>query len=47
MKNREFSFHIPHKVTDKGERPAVNLECSDAKPECPDANREGIDGNRE
>lgn len=40
MKNREFSFHSPHKVTDKGERPAVNLEC-------PDANWEGIDGNRE
>ena len=37
----------PAQSTDKGERPAVNLECSDAKLECPDANWEGIDGNRE
>lgn len=40
MKNREFSFHSPHKVTDKGECPAVNLER-------PYANREDVDGNRE
>lgn len=37
----------PAQRTDKRERPAVNLEYSDAKLECPDANREGIDGNRE
>lgn len=44
----------PAQRTDKGERPAVNLECPDAKQECPDAKqewsdakREGIDGNRE
>lgn len=37
----------PAQRTDKGERPAVNLECSDAKLEWSDANREGIDGNRE
>ena len=37
----------PAQCTDKGERPAVNLDCPDAKLEWSDANREGIDGNRE
>ena len=35
MKNREFSFHSPHKITDKGECPAVNLECPYANREAP------------
>ena len=37
----------PAQRTDKGERPAVNLECPDAKLEWSDAKREGIDGNLE